>query len=84
MTQITPVWQLTEPTESPGGQEKSSNFMASATTSSIFSSARSDVFWRENVSIITESSLVGQLGFTAPHKMEYKQGFNTRKPAVCS
>lgn len=33
MTQITPVWQLTEPTESPRGQEKSNNFTANTTSS---------------------------------------------------
>lgn len=84
VTQITPVWQLTEPTESPRGEEKSNNFMASNTTSSIFSSARSDVFWRENVSVMAESSLVGQVGVTVPRKMESKQTFGTRKPAACS
>jgi len=69
-TQITPVWQLTEPRESPGGEEKSSNFTASDTTGSIFSNARNNVFVEKNVSVIAESSLVGHFCFTAPHQME--------------
>lgn len=39
------------------------------------------IFLRENSCTITEYSLVGQSGFTAPHKMKYKQGFSPRKPA---
>lgn len=39
------------------------------------------IFLRKNSTTVTEYSLVGQSGFTAPHKMNYKEGCSPRKPA---
>lgn len=66
VTQITPEGQITEATESPADQDRSGNFTASNTSSSTFSSARNDFLRRERVRVLAESSLEGQLGFTAP------------------